>query len=74
MRDFDETRYMFFFIKDDELLEKYNKICEKVKNSIKKKFNGEPVYNKIYLNPKIKSYIEKINLKIKIINYQKKKF
>ena len=24
-RDFDETKYMSFFIKDDELLEKYKK-------------------------------------------------
>ena len=34
-RAFDETKYVFF-IKDDELLEKYNEIWEKVKNSIKK--------------------------------------
>ena len=25
-RDFDETKYISFLIKDDELLEKYNKI------------------------------------------------
>ena len=25
-RDFDETKYMSFLIKDDELLEKYNEI------------------------------------------------
>ena len=34
-RDFDETKYMYFLIKDDELLEKYNEIWEKVQNSIK---------------------------------------
>ena len=28
-KDFDETKYMFFFRKDDELLEKYNEIWEK---------------------------------------------
>ena len=28
-RDFDETRYMSFLIKDDELSEKYNEIFEK---------------------------------------------
>ena len=33
-RDFDETKYMSFLIKDGELLEKYNKIWEKVKNRI----------------------------------------
>ena len=41
-RDFDETKYMSFLIKDDELLEKYNEIWEKVKNSIKKEFDSEP--------------------------------
>ena len=35
-RDFDETKYMSFFIKDDELLEKYNEIWEKVKIALKK--------------------------------------
>ena len=34
-RDIDETKYMFFLIKDDELLEKYNEIWEKVRNNIK---------------------------------------
>ena len=33
-RGFDETKYMSFLIKDDESLEKYNEMCEKVKNSI----------------------------------------
>ena len=37
-RDFDETKYIPFSIKDDELLEKYSKIWEKVKNSLKKNF------------------------------------
>ena len=38
-RVFDETKYMSFLIKDDELLEKYNETCEKVENSIKKGFD-----------------------------------
>ena len=42
-RDFDETKYTIFLIKDNELLEKNNKIWVKVKNSIKKEFDGEPV-------------------------------
>ena len=36
---------MSFLIKDGELLEKYNEIWVKVKNSIKKNFDSEPVYN-----------------------------
>ena len=50
-RNFDETRYMSFLIKDNELLEKYNEIWEKVKNSIKKEFNSEPCEK--YLKAKI---------------------
>ena len=45
-RHFDKTKYMSFLIKDDELVEKYSKIWEKVKNNIKKEFDGEPVYNR----------------------------
>ena len=60
-RDFDETKYMSFLIKDDELLEKYNEIWEKVKNSIKEEFDSKPVYNEKYLKAKIKSYNGKIN-------------
>ena len=39
-----------------ELLEKFNEIWEKIKNSIKKKFHSEPVYNGKFLKAKIKSY------------------
>ena len=52
---------MSFLIKGGRLLEKHNKIWEKVKNSIKKEFHSEPVYNEKYLKTKIKSYNEKIN-------------
>ena len=36
-RDFDETIYMSFLIKNDELLEKYNEVWDKVSNTIKKR-------------------------------------
>ena len=48
-RDFDETKYMSFLIKNHELLEKYNEIWEKVSNSIKKGLYSEPVYNEKYI-------------------------
>ena len=48
-------------IKDDELLEEYNEIWERVKNSIKKEFDSEPLYNEKYLKAKIKSCNGKIN-------------
>ena len=60
-RDFDETKYMSFLVKDDELLEIYNKIWEKIKNSFKEEFGSEPMYNEKYLKAKIKSYNWKID-------------
>ena len=60
-RDFDETKYMSFLIKDDEFLEKYNEISKKVSGSIKKGFDREPVYNEKYLKIDIKSYKGKIS-------------
>ena len=43
-RDFDKTIHVFF-IKTDELLEKYNEIWIKVSKATKKEFDSEHVYN-----------------------------
>ena len=37
-KDLDETKYISFLIKDNELLGKHKEIWEKVKNSLKKEF------------------------------------
>ena len=68
----DETKHISFLIKDNELLERYNEIWEKVKNSLKKEFDCEPVDNEKYVKAKIKSYNGKINTIFTIIKYQKK--
>ena len=47
---------MYFFVKDDELLEKYNSIWNKVNNRIKEKLDCEPIYNNIFFKIKIRSY------------------
>ena len=52
-RDSDKTKYMSFFIKEDELFEKYNEIWVKFKNSIWKEFHSKPVYNEKYLTANI---------------------
>ena len=44
-----ETKWMYFLIEDDVLLEKYNTIWNKVNADIKKEFDSEPVYNKKFL-------------------------
>ena len=53
-KDFENLNICPFLIKDDELLEKYNEIWEKVSNSIKEGFVSKPGYNEKYLKPKIK--------------------
>ena len=47
-----QTKWVYFLIQDDELLEKYNTIWA----DIKKEFGSEPVYHKNYLKNKIKSH------------------
>ena len=41
-----QTKWMYFLIEDDDLLEKYNTIWDRVSADIKNEFDSEPVYNK----------------------------
>ena len=43
-----QTKWMYFLIEDDDLLEKYNTIWDKVSADIKKEFDSEPVYNNFF--------------------------
>ena len=47
-KDFDETKFTSFLMKDDELLEKYNEIWENVKETLEIEFHSKPVCNKKY--------------------------
>ena len=51
------TKWMYFLIEDDDLLEKLNTIWDKVIADIKKEFDSEPVYNKEFLKTKIKNEV-----------------
>ena len=51
----DEIKCISVLKKDDELLEKHNKISDNVTNSFNKGFDCKPIYNKRYLKTKIKS-------------------
>ena len=55
-----QTKWMYFLIGDDDLLEKYNTIWDKVIAHIKKEFDRKPVYHKNFLKTKIKSYGDKV--------------
>ena len=50
----------YIFIEDNDLSEKYNSIWHKVSADIKKEFDSEPAYNKIYLKTKIKSHGDEV--------------
>ena len=54
------TKWMYFLIEDDDFLEKYNTIWDKVSADIKKEFDSEPVHNKKFLKTKIKSHVDKV--------------
>ena len=56
-----QAKWMYFLIKDDYLLEKYNR--DKVSADIKNEFDNEPIYNKIFLKTKIKSYGDEVFLR-----------
>ena len=43
-----KTKWMYFLINNDDLLEKYNTVRDKVKADVRKEFDSEPVYNKIF--------------------------
>ena len=55
-----QSNWMYFLIEDDNLLEKYNTIWDKVSPDIKKESDSEPVYDKNYLKIKIKSHGDKV--------------
>ena len=47
---------MSFFIKDDDVVDKYNEICEKVKNKLNIKFHSMPVYDETFIKAKVREF------------------
>ena len=50
------TRKMSFLTDNNEFLERYIRIMEKMSDLINKKFDSDPVYSNKYINTKIRSY------------------
>ena len=48
----EQTKWIYFLIKDDDLFKKCKTICDKFIADIKKEFDSEPVYNKNCLKTK----------------------
>ena len=44
---------MDYLVEDDDVLEKYNTIWDKVSADIRKEFDSKPLYNKNYLKTKV---------------------
>ena len=55
-----QTKWMYFFIEDDDLLEKYVAIWDKVSPDLKKESDSVPVYNKEFLKTKLRSHGDKV--------------
>ena len=47
---------MSFFIRDDEVFDKYNKISDVIKNILSIKFHSEPIYDKKCIKAKVREF------------------
>ena len=51
-----KTKWIYFSIRDDDLLSKYNTFLEKISADTKTELHSEPVYHKKLLKTRIKFY------------------
>ena len=51
---------MTFMVKDDDVLDKYNKMWDKIKEKLTIKFHSMPVYDKTYIKAKVKELTVKL--------------
>ena len=47
---------MYFMIKDDSVLVKYNELWKKIKKTLNTKFHSMPVYDKKYRKAKVREF------------------
>ena len=47
---------MSFMIKNDDMLDKYNEIWNKIKNTLNMKFHSMPVYDEKYTKAKVREF------------------
>ena len=63
---------MSFFVRDDNVLDKYNEIWGAIKKKLKIKFHSEPVYDEKYFKTKVREFDGVIKQTFWVIVYQKK--
>ena len=63
VKHFGSNKTMYFKIKNNRLLKKYTKICERVSILMNIEFDSEPIYgdNDKYIKAKINSYGYQVN-------------
>ena len=50
-------KHMSFLIKDDDVLDKYDEIWNKIKKTLNIKFHSMPVYDEKYIKAKVREFI-----------------
>ena len=55
---------MSFLIKDENVLDKYNEIWDKIKEKLSTKFHSEPVFDQTYIKTKVREFDGKIKTKL----------
>ena len=63
---------MSFMIKDDNILDKYNEILNKIKETLSIKFHSKPVYDQRYIKAKVREFDGKIKTNFLGIKIPKK--
>ena len=51
-----DGKNMSFMIKNNNVLDKYNEIWDKIKNKLNIKFHSKPVYDKKYIKAKLREF------------------
>ena len=69
----DDVRKMSFFTDNNEVLERYTAIWEKISDLVNKKFDSDPIYNNKYINTKIRSYNNVIKTNFRTIDNKNNK-
>ena len=69
----DGARKMSFFTDNNEFLERYMTIWEKISDLVNKKFDTDPIYNNKYINTKIRSYNNDIKTNFRNIDNKNNK-
>ena len=55
-----KTKWVYFLTEDDDLLENYDTIWDKVSADLKKEIDSKPVKNEKFIKTKIKSYGDEV--------------